>query len=458
MFNGDVNLILMDGCKVKAEQSIVTYGTHTLKIYAQSEGAKMGSLEAVGTSSYPAIGGGGPSNIAPVEIHGGLVSASGTGISAAIGGGADSPGQVTIYGGIVSASVNKNDSQGAAIGGGQGHNDSTVNIYGGTVSAFTNGKGAAIGGGQSGAGIVNIFGGTVNARSEYSGAAIGGGGQAAGTVNIYGGTVNARSERSGAAIGGGGSGSGGDGTVNIYGGTVNASIIGNCDGAAIGGGNWGIGEITISCGIVDAVSTSYAGCAAIGNGNPNYGSSTSGGFVTVTGGKVRATSSSAANRALGGTGCNISLGWTNTEDFIFTSGYTGTVTLTNTLIDVKSGEAVNNANFAGKMLVPLESNPQNYWTGADFVLPDELTAVGASAFAGIPAKAVLVPASVGNVGNSAFANSGVMMIRFLGNSTGIEPSAFSGCGMLFAFAPDNSQTMTDLRKISNVVPIAMPLK
>ena len=419
---GDVNLILMDGCKVKAEKGIIMYGTSSLKIYAQSEGAKMGSLEAVGTLGLAAIGG-----------YAGL------------------DGTITIYGGIVSASNTYNGSGGAAIGGGM-HGAGTVTIYGGTVSAITNDDGAAIGGSFSGAGTVTIYGGTVSAVTNGDSAAIGGGSDGAGTVNIWGGIVNARSEGYGAAIGGGSCGTAG--TVSIYGGTVNASTGNSCYGAAIGGGYDGIGKVTISGGIVDAVSSSYNDSATIGNGYIG-----SGGFATVTGGKVRATSNN--DYTLGGKNCSISLGWENNDDFIYAKRYMGSITLTKGFKEA-NGEGrefeagpVDADAINERMLVPPGAVLQDYWTGADFILPDELTAVGKNAFAGITAKTVLVPAKVGSVGNDAFANSGVMKIRFLGENTSLDESVFSDCGMLFAFAPDESQTLNRLKDFSNVV--AIPL-
>ena len=289
--NGEVHLILTNGCTLTAEKGIVVTSTNSLTIYAQSGGT--GTLNATGTTD------------------------SSNNASAGIGGSTDSlnSGAITIHGGVINAtggSTGSNGYGGAGIGGGtsksaNGGNSGTIIIYGGTVTA-NNGAGgipgAGIGGGggggdAGGAGSnITIYGGSVTAAStgtQFGGAGIGGGfglrSEGAGNnIQIYGGTINATGGDSGAGIGGGGSSviddsshKSGDGAVTISGGNVTA--VGGNYAAGIGGGGGyyystqytsggctgGTGSVTISGGIVDASSptdvywTGYAG-APIGNG------------------------------------------------------------------------------------------------------------------------------------------------------------------------------------------------
>lgn len=147
---------------------------------------------------------------------------------------------------------------GAGIGGSQTGAGGTITISGGKVTANSL-NGAGIGGGQSGTGgTIEIRGGSVTASSGVSGAGIGSGAhEAGGTIKIYGGSITASSGLNGAGIGGGYQGNGG--TIEIHGGSVTASSNGN--GFGIGAG--------------------FAGDAATTT-------------VTITGGSVKASASSAA--------------------------------------------------------------------------------------------------------------------------------------------------------------------
>ena len=298
--NGDVHLILADGCTLNAEQGIGLQDVNSnITIYAQSteEGTmgtlEAGTLEATATSGTygAAIGANNNINAGSITINGGKVTATSSAPSvAAIGAGynanAVSPsiiGSITINGGIVTAKkTGKNVYYGAAIGAGGymsggGNVTGGITINGGTViaeiTATSENYGAAIGartsrstGGKIEGGI-HITGGTVIAKitTTYKnnyGAAIGaggvednlgivGGGSVAGGINITGGTVtaeiNANEYNYAAAIGAGGAvnGDGGNvtGGLNITGGTVTAEITttyGDNYGAAIGaGGAWG---------------------------------------------------------------------------------------------------------------------------------------------------------------------------------------------------------------------------
>ena len=273
--NGEVHLILTNGCTLTAEKGIVVTSTNSLTIYAQSGGT--GTLNATGTtdSSYNASAGiGGSTTIfdsGSITIHGGVINATG--------------GASRWY-------------SGAGIGGstpssGNGGNSGTIKIYGGTITAESRGfsVGAGIGGGGSGgtgnggAGTnISIYGGNITAMSysdNNGGAGIGGGsGQTnggTGNITIGGGTIHSTGGSLGAGIGGGSGGTqSGNGTVTISGGKVTA--VGGNYAAGIGGGGgtksqyltWigGIGSVTITGGIVDAKgngSGEYAG-APIGNG------------------------------------------------------------------------------------------------------------------------------------------------------------------------------------------------
>ena len=285
--NGEVNLILTDGCTLTAEKGIVVTSTNSLTIYAQSEDG--GTLNATGTADD-----------------------SGN-ASAGIGGSTSSfdSGSITIHGGVINATSGASRwYSGAGIGGstpssGNGGNSGAIKIYGGTITAESTGytTGAGIGGGSGGTGDggagtnIIIYGGSITATSHSTGnggAGIGGGSgqQNGGTgdaIAIHGGVVRATGGSLGAGIGGGGGGKkSGDGTVTISGGTVTA--VGGSNAAGIGGGGGysgdygmnitgGTGSVTITGGIVDA--TENGGGASIGNGG-----NASGGSVEKTTGIV----------------------------------------------------------------------------------------------------------------------------------------------------------------------------
>ena len=198
--NGDVYLILCDGCTLDAQDGIQVAEGNSLTIYGQSQGT--GTLNAAGTGGDAAIGGG----------------SGGTGWDGDGGNGGDG-GTVTVNGGTVTATTN---SKSPAIGGGSGGNGfkgsaggtggsgGTVTVNGGTVTATANGDGTAIGGGAGGngwdgdggnggdGGSITVNGGTVEATAKNDGAAIGGGmggtgsnngapgaGGAGGTLSLY---------------------------------------------------------------------------------------------------------------------------------------------------------------------------------------------------------------------------------------------------------------------------------
>lgn len=197
--SGNANLILMDGVTLTAK-GVVISGTNELTIYGQTQSS--GQLKSNGTGENPGItlmeGG-------KLTVHGGVITAAGhsnydvnntTGAGGAgIGGkfNKDMNGTLTVYGGTVNATggtriwqVGYTSSEGydydeysgggAGIGGGCAYGGGTVVIYGGTVNAQA-GCGAGIGAGaiygarvnhdkEEGANVT-ILGGFVKATPRY---------------------------------------------------------------------------------------------------------------------------------------------------------------------------------------------------------------------------------------------------------------------------------------------------
>ena len=239
--SGAVNLILVDGKTLSANNGVNVGGANSLNIYAQSAGDDQGILNATSNTIY----------------------------SAGIGGNFEVGGAITINGGTITAI---GCYHGAGIGGGQYGAGGTITINGGTVTATGSANSAGIGGGQDGAGgTVIINGGTVAATGGDCAAGIGGGVSGnGGTVIINGGTVTAKGYGNGAGIGGGQRGTGG--TVTINGGTVTAT--GDYGGAGIGGGIQGAGAtVTVNGGKVIARGSYTIGIGA-GYSNSNHGTLT----------------------------------------------------------------------------------------------------------------------------------------------------------------------------------------
>ena len=340
----DVNLILRDGIETNASRGInVPQGT-SLTIWRQSAGT--GTLRG-----------------------GSSISAGNGTCHAGIGGNEQEiSGTITINGGIID--IDAHNSLGAAGIGGGGNYDGntgargTVIINGGTVTARGGSKGAGIGGGYKRCGTVTINGGTVTGYSE-GGSGIGSGLSCASnvsrTVTINGGTVTvtALEPLAGSNIAYG-DGIGGDNcTVNINGGTVTAS--GYYNGSGI-------------CGTT----------------------------VTITDAEVSANKGS--NNGYGIKSTTTTLDYTD-HSRIFSSSYSGTVTLANLFVDeydestnphpslYSAGDA-NNSTLAGKTLVSCKNyfarngnwNNADNWEGgiptseedayifADAIIPDGYTA------------------------------------------------------------------------------------
>ena len=175
--SGDVHLILVDNCTLKAEKGITVNSGNSLTIYGQTAGT--GTL-TTGTPDtyYAGIGGYGtgtsnPGNSGAITINGGTVSATGGKYGAGIGGGYKGTGAVTIHGGTVTGTGGE---YGAGIGGGDG-DTGDVTINGGTVTAEGGSYAAGIGSGcDVSNSTVTISGGFVAATGGNYGAAIGSGG------------------------------------------------------------------------------------------------------------------------------------------------------------------------------------------------------------------------------------------------------------------------------------------
>ena len=290
----DVNLILCDGCTLKAPKGVAVYDTGKLTVYGQSEDT--GVLEAYNPDGA-GIGGLDEKKAGTMIFKGGTINATGGGKDAGIGTGKNSDSKfrmIEIYGGTVNA---QGGYMGAGIGAGRDndpHNEA-INIYGGTVNAKGGKYGAGIGGGEDSAvHEINILGGTVNATGGEEGAGIGSGNEEDnnGIINIHGGKITAKGGRLGAGIGGGDNGS--SGTINIYDGDVTA--FGGKDAAGIGGGEGEDAEsITISGGNVKA---DAGDGAAIGGGEDGFE-----GTIVIDGGTVKAKSD-----------CGAGIGSGNCED------------------------------------------------------------------------------------------------------------------------------------------------
>lgn len=169
-FTGDVDLILSDNTTLTITGSLNadTWGTHKLKIYAQSEGDDKGKL-VINTSTTDGIS----ITCGDIEIHGGDINVSSTVYS----GGGGTMGLETQY---------------------------DLNIYGGKVTAFGTMEGI------NAYGNLYIYSGEINATAGASGGQ--GGKGIMGTITINGGTVTATG---GDGVSGAAGGAGMDGTITI---------------------------------------------------------------------------------------------------------------------------------------------------------------------------------------------------------------------------------------------------
>jgi len=151
--NGNVNIILTDGCKLAVSGIHLTDG-NTLNIYAQSEGS--GELQAA-IASDTAIGGNRNESCGTLNIHGGIISALSSQSEVSVGG---NKAVIKVFGGELNAANTDN----VTTIGGEG---SELYVYGGKINANSF-QGSAIGVGASGK--IVICGGSVTASAYDDGA------------------------------------------------------------------------------------------------------------------------------------------------------------------------------------------------------------------------------------------------------------------------------------------------
>ena len=134
---GDVGLILLDGCKLECKGGIevekaVTGKDPQIEIYAQSTGDNKGRLIASGDEYGAGIGSDDPAVVynqdicGDITIHGGYIEATGGNLAAGIGGGQDGKGgSVSVSGGEVFAN---GGGYASGIGGGQDEKNGTIDV------------------------------------------------------------------------------------------------------------------------------------------------------------------------------------------------------------------------------------------------------------------------------------------------------------------------------------------
>lgn len=182
---GDVCLILEDGCSMTTNKSIIVNEGNSLTIYGQKESS--GKLKIDGIANAAALGSETGQNCGKIIIYGGDVTATGgsreggtiniydgtitaTGGEFAAGIGGGTGGDITITGGTVKATGGRD---GAGIGGGSGDSGGDITITGGGNGAVTisgGGNGACIGCGFDGDDYwITIYGGMVTATERWTG-------------------------------------------------------------------------------------------------------------------------------------------------------------------------------------------------------------------------------------------------------------------------------------------------
>ncbi|MGN0673889.1 MAG: hypothetical protein ACI4KJ_05615, partial [Anaerovoracaceae bacterium] len=144
--NGDVHLILTDGCELTVNGGIGVSGSsstpNSLTIYGQGNGTGKLKASAASGTNNAGIGGDGGEGSGSITINGGDVTAVGDGAGSGIGGGVDGGcDSITINGGTVTAK------------GGGGTSSSGIGAFGGSDAAA----------------VITISGGTVMATGSYCG-------------------------------------------------------------------------------------------------------------------------------------------------------------------------------------------------------------------------------------------------------------------------------------------------
>lgn len=295
ILNGDVHIILTDGCSLTVDGGIGCNEGASLTVYAQSTGDEMGKLTAIGGQTQGASIG---INVykGGITINGGAVTATGStptpnpteGYADVTSGVYAYESRITVNGGTLTATGGKDIDYSYGIYG------QNITVTGGTVTAI--GEQAKLSStGIYVAGLLTVNGGTVNAtagNAKYD--SIGIASQRSGSCVINGGVVT--------AIGGTTSyyESYGiyffDGNITISGGTVTAtagstknSSMGIC--AFLGNITISGGTITATGGTAEETQTGRRQASSIGI----YAVS----GVKISGGTVTATGGAATDEAIG---------------------------------------------------------------------------------------------------------------------------------------------------------------
>ena len=307
----DVSLILMDGKTIDAHVGVHVSNGIGLTVYGQAENT--GTLNAILEEEYW-----GPYFLSVGRIWWGMAAIGTNGRNAQYNPtGYDlTPGPITINGGT----LNLQGWQAPGIGVAETRIDTPdITINGGIVNATVDDLEMAAGIG-TGLGDPNFI--------------------LTGSITINGGEVHTSG-----VVGLGDVGSGTNKVV-INGGIVETTGIGTRDDA-----NYAT-DITINGGVVTVHRPTTSGPmpgTVLGN-DPGRIDQTS--HVAINGGQVT------VEGVVGGSQCEISLGWTDASDFIQAPGYSGTVTLTkdwavdNSTETFAAGEVSNNATLANKKLIP----------------------------------------------------------------------------------------------------------
>ncbi len=174
--DGNVHLILEDGCNLTVNGGIHVKSQSSLCIYGQSETEQLGKLIAEGSDRTTGIGGNNFESSGEITIYGGNIRALGRLYAAGIGGAQDGGIKlVKIHGGVIQATGGSGNTQASGIGQGVGSNycgDGVIMITGGTITAM--GCGGKPGIGDSNApqstAKIEITGGTVTAIGQDNGA------------------------------------------------------------------------------------------------------------------------------------------------------------------------------------------------------------------------------------------------------------------------------------------------
>lgn len=306
--DGSVNLILVDGMTLEIRGGIRVSEGNSITIYAQEEGT--GVLNAVlDDEDYEFF-------FVDLDIYSVAAIGSDSGPEAD-----ENAGDVTINGGV----VNVRGFYGPGIGSADGN--------------FSSGN-------------LTVNGGVIHASAvEFLSPAIGagwGGEENTGVITINGGEVYAE------GLVGIGDGAMGGTEVNITGGYVEATGIGSRTDGRLGV------PTTITGGTV-VISSPLGDGFALG-GTPTVGHRAT---LVITGGQFT------SSVPIGGERCDMTLGWTESTDFIQAPGYSGIVTLVSDFEDDATGDlfeagvVADNSTLANVKLVPHIIAPAGYHITVD---------------------------------------------------------------------------------------------